>query len=805
MASQKEIKDALAAVNEELAQARQIAAAAKQKYLSQSNGAELWKNNVRKETLPIYKLLERRYALNLLSAAPEKVALFNIKVIGIKLPPKMGGAYVSLSNNIVSLQYKKDGVLVSVRTYDTMLLEIDAANVVKDARPVELKSDGAKTIKGVLASSVKGGMVRSKEILSNFRPASTIAGQIKTERIEVIKKAKDLGGMIIMEGFDAVTGVTYRFEVDPAYLQISRVTTYTSLPDLLFHEAGEAGSKPRGGAKGAKGAKESTDQTKGVSDGKPAEADKATAAKGTSKKTKTTKAATQQKGKSKKSAKGKARSKPKVKSSSATGVKQTKRAIRPTKKTSAAKKVTSEAVRAEKNLALNRAVADRGLGSKATELKTAGRAVAAVERGISAGGKISRAARFFSLTKTVGKFAVAVFLPLSFLDLAFQIALWIFESDQKRRAADKEEWNRIINFLVGYQGDIDVPFVKQYKLGINDLVQKLINQRLTDPSYSLNFLYWFNNWESNKKWVGFVYAKIEVTLMRQELTYVHPDTENRIRYFLNNNRPVINFAQLALFINNSKTVTDIGYYMPQDAYNLFTGGENNDPNRVYRAMKEQNKNIGEPGEKYFEEMKLYSISVANASSVKVKYIVPSPVLTPFDFVIFKCRNLVIEILQFIAKYEQYFIVDMPFDNIWGVNWYEDMQFSHPINTENVHWCINSLYWVISNLSTHTADYDDKTTEGKDRRWRILADVIPPNSNKRILRDISNRLYNIVSDLDEKYLVNTRDPELDYITYDYLSNSAIEIENDLKRMLADLTSSDKARAYAYEYRGDLETD
>lgn len=492
---------------------------------------------------------------------------------------------------------------------------------------------------------------------------------------------------------------------------------------------------------------------------------------------------------------------------------EAKRALHRTPSAVADKGIVNAAV-ADKSIK-NAAIADKGVG------KTAVHDVVRLEQALATEQKITTAVKVFTFTKNLGKFVITLLLPLTFLDLTFEIALWIYEWIQKRRSAEKEEWNRIITFLIGNSDPISVPFVGNYIPGIGNIIQDQINERVFDLNYTKNFLYWFDKWNTAQKWLGFVYPQVVVSLERQELIYEHPDTPNKIRYFLKD-KPIISFNEISLFDNNHKSKKiEIPVILPLDGRNKFTGGKKNDPIKIYRSLqKEQenqwNKERFEEREKekvrrkelsdiYAKLIQEYNKSNVEGAIIKVKYTIPSPVLTPFDFIIFKCKNLIVEILQFISKYDQYFIVHTSFDEstFWDIDWYKDIEFSYPINSNKAHWCIKTLYSIIKILSLHTTNNDDKESKGKDRRWRLVYEILLPRSNKGAINDIVSGLNGISQDLSEKHLAKPIDPDLEYLTNDYLCCSAMEIEKDLKRVYADIMTSNKARSYVYEYRGNFE--
>lgn len=151
-------------------------------------------------------------------------------------------------------------------------------------------------------------------------------------------------------------------------------------------------------------------------------------------------------------------------------------------------------------LTLNRGIENSAIGSE-TIVNTASGDLRTLERAVS---EVPRVAKVFTFTKNIGKLVIALFVPLSFLDLAFLIALEIFEWDRKRRAFEKEEWNRIINFLLGDSKPIGVPFIGSYSPGIGDVVREKIYQTISNQNKFMDLL---NKWNGNKKWGGVLFMQ----------------------------------------------------------------------------------------------------------------------------------------------------------------------------------------------------------------------------------------------------------------------------------------------------------
>jgi hypothetical protein len=179
-------------------------------------------------TKPLYNLLERRWALSLLKHAPSSKALYNVKVVGILLPEMMEGAIVPPAKRLIVTDVMTKNGPMPLRTYDVLQFEMDNPNV----QPHELKSDAGKTKKGVLATSVKGGLTHP-DIEVHLREKSSPAKQIAREKQLISEALKVPGAKIVVEGTDAVSGNVISKNLDPHGLNLSRFHNYTDLPDVL--------------------------------------------------------------------------------------------------------------------------------------------------------------------------------------------------------------------------------------------------------------------------------------------------------------------------------------------------------------------------------------------------------------------------------------------------------------------------------------------------------------------------------------------------------------------------------------------
>lgn len=419
-------------------------------------------------------------------------------------------------------------------------------------------------------------------------------------------------------------------------------------------------------------------------------------------------------------------------------------------------------------------------------LKTLG----TVERLTKAEIRLARLAKVVSIVRSLGHLAIAMVLPLSILDAVFQAAIMIFEWDQKRRRADQEEWERIIQFLIGKEERRTVLLVQTYQTSISTRVGQEINNTLFGNNNSVNFISWYNRWDADRTFLGFVYPVIRTTLQRQLLPE-WPGRDEEIRYYTKG--PVqCGFANNTQFHNNSRKQIDGPVISPDDPKNRFTGGPDHNPGEHHENLSYKD---------YLASVNLYMMGGVSDAEVKVKYIIPSPVLTPFDFVTFRCRNLMMDLLQFISYYDDNFITAYPFEenNFWVKNFLENASFAAPVQSRQTRWCVDTLLYFIVELAGDARILSQDWIPAREKRKALLARLIQLPENRKRLLDLRNTLLNVVNP-DERRRLDELILNRSLITPSYLYESAVAIENDLHRVWKDITSDNKFRSYPYEYRG-----
>ncbi len=408
--------------------------------------------------------------------------------------------------------------------------------------------------------------------------------------------------------------------------------------------------------------------------------------------------------------------------------------------------------------------------------------------------KLGRLTRVLSLSKRIGKLTVGLYLPLTKLELVLELALYLWEWDQRRRRADEEEWRRIVEFLFGFAEPIADPFVGSYAPSLGSFFWSEVSRRLNSPGDPENMVHWIDKWDREERWLGFVYAGVSTELIRN----VHAPhggsatlAPNPVRYF--SGAVVPQFKRFSLASSRTKRERETRTLPPEHGDNLLTRGRS-----------------GDPLEKGIEDVSLrsdYLYRDVRETKLHVEIVAPTPALTPFDYLAFKCRDLMVEILRFISKFDESFFVNAPFENataLFTTYWYEGVRFPAPIDSARAHRSLKELHRIAQQLEMHTPLPEESPDVGWERRLRLTQLGHFPNSYRRPLYQIALDLNLLASNLDYRAYRPRQDPELEYLTNETLYDAAISIETGFKRIYADMATDRKGpRAHEYRYTGSFE--
>lgn len=466
---------------------------------------------------------------------------------------------------------------------------------------------------------------------------------------------------------------------------------------------------------------------------------------------------------------------------------------------------------------LDRATKVRGDAAKATD----GVADATRAR-VAAGPRVAEVAvvarqrgltRVLTLTKKIGKFAVGLFIPLTKLDILLELALWLYDWDRRRRQAGEREWARIYTFLFGSIPAFADPFSNTYMPAIGDSVWSEMNARLCNENHSQNLLYWVREWDQNPKWLGFVYVGIAGNLIRQEHVPRISSAKKApypIRYW--SSGLTYDFKRWSLESSREKKEGPTRELGPQHPENLFTLGEFGDPNN-----KAENQDMSRWGA-VVDLRSDYLYRDVEAKMLHVRVTSPTPILTPFDYLLFKCKDLMTEILLFISRFDEYFLFTAPFTSwrndvsndasrgpIFTTYWYEGVKFPTPIDSGAAHHCIKKLFAYVQLLETHMPREKESAEAGWERRRRIIAGIVadigPPGRIRNTRADLSYRLNFLASDLNYTAYRPNQDPDLAYLTNEYLFTLADDIQKTACRIYSHMWNDrNSAASFQYRYMG-----
>lgn len=414
--------------------------------------------------------------------------------------------------------------------------------------------------------------------------------------------------------------------------------------------------------------------------------------------------------------------------------------------------------------------------------------VAEAERRIEKGARLLRA---LSMTKTVGKIAIQLMVPISALDWALELALYLRAWDEDRRQKPAREVARVMEFVFGVADTVPDPFVKFYMPSIGTWFWGEVRGQIDAERGEFNMAHWVERWDANKTWTGFAYAHVAADFIRSEHT---PNGAAKkapypIRYFAGSVVP--HFSDWSKASDRTVTERNVRTLQPQDSENMFTHGVVGDPMN------------------WSDDVSLrtdYLYRQVRQSIVTVEITFPTPVVTPFDILAFKCRDLQTEVLRFISKFDENFMVTSPYtqSGFFTTYWYEGVQFPAPIKSRQAHLGLRALFDLAAELDTHPAKKNEPVSIAWERRQR-LAEHYSQANRLRPVREIANSLYALASDKEvfASYRPN-QDPELGYLRTQTLYDAALSIEEGFTRIHDAMTRDLKSpKSFEYRYTGTKE--
>ncbi len=424
-----------------------------------------------------------------------------------------------------------------------------------------------------------------------------------------------------------------------------------------------------------------------------------------------------------------------------------------------------------------------------------------LEKGEEVASKIGKGRALIEISlkgvRIVGKIGelIFTFLDVSGINLLGDIMMlmdavdFILSIAYRKEIEEKKEWKRLIPFLFNRPGVFRTKFYDvPYKTSIGDLISRLINDTLEgNNSTGQDFLSWQKKWDIETAWEGFVYAEVHCALEEQVKHDSDPDEDYNTKFYVRG--PVfVNLVDNT--VKNQLTKYSAGILGTADPKNRSTGGKT---------------------PPYSDPDFNYDIDINNIDLVFTQ---PAPVITPFDFIIVKCRALYSAIIAFLSKYDSFIQKDLDemigdkfVDEFMGGSLFKDFSFAPSLNGEVVRFCTKSVFQSIKFLSQHVpeaGDFDiDKNSgvhnKGMIRRELMLFNIARPQreyKGKRLFVEIAEQLQRLVNGDSRRLMLKSVDKDLVNLTEDSLSNLAFEIDKDIRRAFAD----SQKRPYQYQYIG-----
>jgi hypothetical protein len=432
-------------------------------------------------------------------------------------------------------------------------------------------------------------------------------------------------------------------------------------------------------------------------------------------------------------------------------------------------KALANPLNAQRGLASDAPAAQR-LATAANELdaipQAAGRGRRAAQLGLKGLKVVARVGR---LVFSVLNFANPIFNLLDAVALVDALVAWL----KRDKIEEEKEWARIGAYLFSQPQVVRTIYGINYYTGMGNHLEGQFRTRMADPRYADNILFWISRW-GDPKWSGFVYLTVDTELERQESN--EENDPYRVKFYWDT-IPLMSFSDKPP--PNTRRKTIIKNAGPQDESNRSTEGKP----APYSSPE-------------------YNIAV-EISMLKVRYTYPQPYLTPFDFMIMKCNNLIASIMEFVSRYDERIISEMDIsDEVFEgirVYWLNKHEFSAPLDSGVVHRSLLNLLEAVRVLSLHAHGRGDSKrapnnpnyNNGYFRRREILTKLYANNPKLRNLR-----LFDFVeAQLGQLLTKQLSKRENDDI--DYLMQQAASIGADLKRTLERCKAPTTALAFNYE--------
>jgi hypothetical protein len=299
-------------------------------------------------------------------------------------------------------------------------------------------------------------------------------------------------------------------------------------------------------------------------------------------------------------------------------------------------------------------------------------------------------AKTWRATRWIGNLVLTMIIPMTPLDFAFEIAMALLTRQSEREEREQRRKERALAAVLN-----DPKFN----------VAGLIAARVTSAAVYEALL---TQWDTNRRLTGFVYARINAVLEVELIRDIRGvEIEDLTR-----STPVT--------VEVSPLYVDYPFELTQ------IGGEEDleltDADRA-RLIREHGMAAGMAAHKRKQRLRL-------------KYTVLPPAITPFDVVLTKVNNLFLDLLYFVAQFEN--LGEPILASITRFDYsgsYQDMiggfelQYPAPLRRATCEYCLSYLHWAGKKLSSHPLTEVDlegtleNPVRGRQRRHAILMSLL----------------------------------------------------------------------------------
>ena len=408
------------------------------------------------------------------------------------------------------------------------------------------------------------------------------------------------------------------------------------------------------------------------------------------------------------------------------------------------------------------------------------------------------------------------------------IVAWL----QSGQTAEREEWIRLGNYLSWPSETTRLsPHDAEYMVGLGHATDLRAQSIMTDEAAAASFSSWLRKWDSEKSWHGFVYATVTIQLERAELREHDLSDPYSASYGAESIHPAAPGSDADL-----KTVKRIlpGYEMQVKEWRdypityRFAGAmdiavSDVPPSNAKKAGTATYKSALDPGNPrvpqkireagYTQDRGAADVEV---QPLWVRYTYPTPILTPFDFIIAKANDLIAAIIAFAATYDATVLPGMdplPRDpQGYQLPMFRDFRPAPPLNGPAIAASLAAIHAAVQLLSEHSREDSDtviphagqRYNRGYLRRQHLLNRVRTgdvqryPNERKRVVsfRELQLQFLTKICSEEGPGPRATNGEDVESVTRIELLELAESIHTDITRAY----DATKVLTLGYNYNG-----